>query len=110
MHKGKTRIAASLLRIVMAMMVACVLSSAANTLRDSASTLALLKQQGSAPMKPKMRTLDELIDKKEPGIEVVREWIHKAKTHIEVLSVDRTSGENALLALQITSRSPMGAI
>jgi hypothetical protein len=57
-----------------------------------------------------MRTLTELIDNKEPGIEVVREWIRKTKTHVEVLNVDRTAGEKALLALQVTSRSPMGAI
>jgi hypothetical protein len=56
------------------------------------------------------RGLDELINKKEPGIELVRGWIRAAKNPVEVLSVERAAGERALLALQVTSRSPMGAI
>lgn len=96
--------------IVAAALVACVISSAAHTFRGSSSTLAFRTQRDPSPTKTKMRTLDELIDKKEPGIEVVRQWIGRAKAHVEVLSVDRTAGEKALLALQLTSRSPMGAI
>src|SRR5947208_16506614 len=56
------------------------------------------------------RRLDELIDKKEPGIELVRSWIRAATNPVEELRVERADGERALVALQVTSRSPMGAI
>jgi hypothetical protein len=59
---------------------------------------------------PRTRGLDELIDKKQPGIELVRGWIRGAKNHVEELKVARADGERALLALQVTSRSPMGAL
>ena len=56
------------------------------------------------------RGLDELVDMKEPGIELVRKWIRAARNPVEELKVERAAGERALLALQVTSRSPMGAI
>ena len=36
--------------------------------------------------------------------------IRAAKNPVEELKVERSAGERALLALQVTSRSPMGAI
>jgi hypothetical protein len=57
-----------------------------------------------------MRTLEQLIDRAEPGIVQVHEWIAKATNAVEVLPADRAAGERALLALQVTSRSPLGAI
>jgi hypothetical protein len=51
-----------------------------------------------------------LINTEEPGITLVRSWIAEAKNPVEVLPVERSAGERALVALQITSRSPMGAI
>ncbi len=57
-----------------------------------------------------MRSLDELIEKDEPGIELVRSWIRDGKNSVEELPVERAAGERALLGLQVTSRSPMGAI
>lgn len=57
-----------------------------------------------------MRTLEQLIDRTEPGIVQVRDWIAKATNAVEVLPADRAAGERALLALQVTSRSPLGAI
>jgi hypothetical protein len=58
----------------------------------------------------KPRTLDELVEKKEPGIDLVRTWARAAKNEVELLPGDRAEGERALVALQVTSRSPMGAI
>lgn len=57
-----------------------------------------------------IRTLEDLVDRVEPGIVQVREWIGKATNPVEVLPVDRAAGERALVALQVTSRSPLGAI
>jgi hypothetical protein len=57
-----------------------------------------------------VRTLEQLIDTKEPGMSLVRSWIDGAKNTVEVLEVERAAGERALVALQVTSRSPMGAI
>lgn len=57
-----------------------------------------------------MRTLEELVDRADPGIAVVREWIGAARRHVEELPCERADGERALLALQVTTRSPLGAI
>lgn len=56
------------------------------------------------------RTLEQLIGSDRPGITLVRSWIAGAKNPVEALGVERAAGERALLALQVTSRSPMGAI
>jgi hypothetical protein len=56
------------------------------------------------------RPLEQLIDSEEPGIAVVQGWVAEATNHVEVLPVERGAGERALVALQVTSRSPMGAI
>lgn len=57
-----------------------------------------------------MRNLNELINLKEPGWRVVQEWLQKGKTEYRVLPGDRHQCEETLLALQVTTRSPMGAV
>ena len=59
---------------------------------------------------PKMRSLEELINKTDPGWTFVKEWIDSAKNKVEILSVDSTKAKDALLKTQVTTRSPMGAI
>lgn len=56
------------------------------------------------------KTLEQLVDLDEPGMELVREWIQGAKNRVTLLDVDPAAGRRTLLALQVTSRSPMGAI
>ena len=58
----------------------------------------------------KMRPIDELINRKEPGWKVVKEWIDSAKNKVEILPVDSTNAKNALYKTQVTTRSVMGAI
>ena len=58
----------------------------------------------------KMRPLDELINKEEPGWTLVQEWISKAKNKVEILPCDITKAKDALYKTQVTTRSPMGAI
>lgn len=57
-----------------------------------------------------MRTIEELVDRAEPAIRLVHEWIAEAANTVEELPCDRALGERNLLALQVTTRSPMGAI
>lgn len=57
-----------------------------------------------------IRPLAELIDAAAPGLAVVREWMAQANNQVEELPGTRAAGERALHALQITSRSPMGAL
>ena len=58
-----------------------------------------------------MRTLTELINTEEPGIELIHEWIADAVRPVEILpATSLEKAETALLQLQITTRSPMGAI
>lgn len=56
------------------------------------------------------RTLVELVDTKEPGIDLVRQWFAEASNDVELLSCSREDGELTLLALQVTTRSPLGAV
>jgi hypothetical protein len=57
-----------------------------------------------------MRPLHELIDNHEPAWPLVEHWIGQAAIDVEVLPTDRVTGEAALYATQVTTRSPMGAI
>ncbi|WP_211302093.1 DUF2625 domain-containing protein [Chitinophaga niastensis] len=58
----------------------------------------------------KMKPLNELINTKEPGWELVQKWIKAATNHIEVLPKDSARADHALYLTQVTTRSPMGAI
>ena len=57
-----------------------------------------------------MRTLEELIDRQQPGWPQVRSWIDAATNGIEILPVDRAEADGALVSLQITTRSTLGAV
>lgn len=57
-----------------------------------------------------MRSLSELIDRNEPAWPLVRQWIDDASMPVKVLPADTAAGDAALLATQVTTRSPMGAI
>ena len=56
-----------------------------------------------------MRPLSELIDTEDPAWPEVQEWIAGATNPVEVLPVDRANRDSALLAIQVTTRSPMAA-
>ncbi|WP_318344349.1 DUF2625 domain-containing protein [Flagellimonas baculiformis] len=57
-----------------------------------------------------LKSFEELINKKEPGWDIVKEWIDEATNPIEILEKDTIRAKNALLQTQVTTRSPMGAI
>jgi hypothetical protein len=56
------------------------------------------------------RSLDELINTQEPGLDFVRELIAEATNSVEILPCAPADGARTLLAMQVTTRSPMGAI
>ncbi|MGF6928543.1 hypothetical protein QFZ48_004043 [Chitinophaga sp. W2I13] len=58
----------------------------------------------------KMRQVEELINKTDPGWIFVDEWIKSAKNKVEILPVDTSKAKDALYKTQVTTRSPMGAI
>lgn len=58
----------------------------------------------------KMRPLKDLIDEKDPGWTLVKKWINSAKNKVEILPVDSIKAKDALYKIQVTTRSPMGAI
>jgi len=58
----------------------------------------------------KMRPVEELINTKEPGWELVKGWINLATNKVEILPCNQTKARDALYKTQVTTRSPMGAI
>jgi len=58
----------------------------------------------------KMKSAEELIDKKDPGWVIVQGWIKTAKNKVEILPADELKAKEALFHTQVTTRSPMGAI
>ncbi|QDU75545.1 hypothetical protein Pan97_25780 [Bremerella volcania] len=56
-----------------------------------------------------MRTLEELIDESDPGMQRIQEWIAAATVHVEILPPS-DQREQVLLDVQVTTRSTMGAI
>jgi hypothetical protein len=57
-----------------------------------------------------MRTLEELVATQDPAWPIVRDWIEAASNPVNILPADRDKADASLLALQVTTRSPMGAI
>ena len=60
--------------------------------------------------KPKKRALNELIDRDDPGWPIVETWLAAANKSIEVLPADPKQANETLVAMQVTTRSPMGAV
>ncbi len=58
----------------------------------------------------KLQPIEQLINTSDPGWPHVQEWIKSAKNKVEVLPVDTARAKEALYQIQVTSRSPMGAI
>jgi hypothetical protein len=57
-----------------------------------------------------IRPLIDLVNTREPGMALVHEWAAAATNVVEILPCKSSTGEATLLALQTTTRSPMGAI
>ena len=55
------------------------------------------------------RSLDELLERNEPGIRLIEQWIAVAENRVEVLAWSEAR-ENVLHELQVTTRSTLGAI
>lgn len=57
-----------------------------------------------------MRQLTELLEKNDPAWPLVQEWIRAATNPVEVLPASDPQRAEALVQLQVTTRSPMGAV
>src|SRR5262245_17489748 len=56
------------------------------------------------------RALAELINKKESAWPLVTGWVEKAGNQVEVLPAREPARSDALVATQVTTKSPMGAV
>jgi len=57
-----------------------------------------------------MKNLKELVNKDEPGWDLVKEWLIDAKNHYEILPKEISRAEAEFVNAQVTTRSPMGAV
>jgi hypothetical protein len=58
----------------------------------------------------KVRTLKELLDTPEPAWPLVQDWVREATNVVEILPASQPACGEALVELQVTARSPMGAV
>lgn len=58
----------------------------------------------------KMKPIEELIDKAEPGWDLVKYMIDHAKNKVEILPVDSLKAKEAVYKLQANTHSSMGAV
>jgi hypothetical protein len=56
------------------------------------------------------RSLDQLTDRDDPAWPIILGWIAGSRSAPEVLPPERSRAEAALLTLQVTTRSPLGAL
>ena len=68
--------------------------------------VALPDRQGDEMAK----STEELINTEDPGWPVVLEWINGATRPVEVFSAETAAARQALYSVQVSTRSPMGAI
>src|SRR5688572_9389562 len=59
---------------------------------------------------PQLRTLEQLINKDDSGIVVLKEMITAESNETKLLVCNAAAGEQTLLLLQVTTRSILGAI
>ena len=64
----------------------------------------------AATAQNKMKKVEELIDKTDPGWTIVEDWIKTAVNKVEILPVDAVKAKDALYKTQVTTRSAMGAV
>jgi hypothetical protein len=57
-----------------------------------------------------MKPLAALVNTVDPAMPMVRSWLAEAGHPVELLPCERAAGERALVALQVTTRSPLGAL
>lgn len=72
--------------------------------------IALLFLSFTVTAQNKMKSVEELIDKANPGWTTVEDWIKTAKNKVEVLPVDAVNAKETLYKTQVTTRSTMGAV
>ncbi len=56
------------------------------------------------------RTIEELVERVDPMWPFIQQWIVSAPRPVTALPTDRERAEATLLALQVTTRSPLGAM
>ncbi|MGI4872735.1 MAG: DUF2625 domain-containing protein [Janthinobacterium lividum] len=80
-------------------------------MRISVVLLLLLFWFSSVQAQPmSQRPLPQLINTQEPGWDLVKTWIQEATNKVQVLPKTPARADSALLAAQVTTRSPMGAV
>jgi hypothetical protein len=55
-------------------------------------------------------SLEQLLERDDPAWPVVQSWIREARNHVRVLPTTPKQGAATLKAVQVTTRSPLGAI
>ncbi|MCB9879023.1 MAG: DUF2625 family protein [Planctomycetes bacterium] len=58
----------------------------------------------------KERGPEELQDLHAPGMQLVREWATRSRNYVEVLAATADGGRRCLHSLQVSDRSPLGAV
>ncbi|MHC1684697.1 MAG: DUF2625 family protein [Clostridiaceae bacterium] len=57
-----------------------------------------------------MKQINELIDENQAGWKLIEEWLTEAENKVEILKTTKSKAEEVLYDLQVTTKSPLGAI
>ncbi len=57
-----------------------------------------------------MREMNQLVNTEDSAWPIIQNWLKDATNHTELLPVNKDLAETALYQLQVTTKSPMGAL
>ena len=57
-----------------------------------------------------MKTLEELLDKQNPAWAIMQDWFKAANNHYEILSRDVENAGSELVGMQLSTKTPIGAV
>ncbi|MCK3655737.1 hypothetical protein A4G19_08205 [Pasteurellaceae bacterium Macca] len=57
-----------------------------------------------------MKTLDELLEKQQPAWAIMQDWFKSANHHYEILPKDKENAGKELVGMQLSTKTPIGAV
>jgi hypothetical protein len=79
-------------------------------MREIILIIGLIISLTAVGQQKRMRALNELKNNQDPAWPIVKQWIDSATNSVEILPKDTHRADSVLYQIQVTTRSPMGAV